>query len=397
MKFPIVFLPLFLGCAPHLEFPPLPTPDVTDAHVAVEVAVEVAVQETATDTPVPDVGSDTLPEAALEDVQEAGVDAQDVVAMADAGTDIPDVADTPDVVDVGADTPDARESGADAADATETEAEVADVPVVPVDLGPPPCPSGEDRCGGMVCRSLLTDPSNCGGCGNVCPARPNAPATCSGGSCTLVCNPGTLNCDGSLTNGCETVPSGDILNCGACGVACTARPHTAPSLCVGGTCSFACGSGYANCDGNLINGCEVATDWDPMHCGGCGRACGTGLTCVGGSCVCPSGQAPCGGRCPDLATDEENCGACGMACAAGQGCCAGVCRSLQSDRFNCGACGTRCASPTTCNAGVCGCTGSLDLCGSACVDTGSDPRNCGWCGHLCYGIAPRCVSSHCTA
>lgn len=52
-------------------------------------------------------------------------------------------------------------------------------------------------------RHLLTDPSNCGGCGNVC-IFPNAVGACASGSCTLAaCNPGYFNLDGNISNGCE--------------------------------------------------------------------------------------------------------------------------------------------------------------------------------------------------
>lgn len=409
MKLSVAFLPLLLGCAPNLILPPFEdaaqiasdstdaghpdaAPDTGSTEVAVADAPADAAQADAQATAPEATAPDVLPPEDVVDAPDVesdtgagdtGTDVADVVlpdaGPRDTGTDVQDVSDVTDVTDV-----------VDAAD-------VVDVPVVPLDLGPPPCLPGQDRCGGSVCINLSTDIANCGGCGNVCPARPHAPATCSGGSCALVCDPGTLNCDGNLTNGCETIPSMDVVNCGGCGMTCQSFPHTAPSLCVGGVCSFGCGAGYANCDGLVSNGCEVSTATDPMNCGACGRTCGAGQTCAGGVCLCPSGQPPCGGACPNLATDNDNCGACGVACVPGQGCCNGVCQNLLSDRFNCGTCGTRCPSPTTCNSGACGCTGGRIVCGTACVDASSDRNNCGWCGHMCYGIAPRCVASHCTA
>ena len=381
MKLSAIFLPMLLGCAPDFIVPTLNRDGSPAMGDTAEDTADAAISDGAHEVAVPDVSEDApisedvvvLPDT--PDVVRADVGADvDVVETStpdadvrDTGGDVQDVADVQDVRDV-ADVRDVQ----DASDAEDVREDVREeTPVVPLDLGPPPCLPGLDRCGGSVCINLSTDIANCGGCGNACPARPHAPATCMGGSCALVCDPGTLNCDGNLTNGCETTPSTDVSNCGACGMACQSFPHTAPSLCVGGVCSFGCGAGYANCDGLAVNGCEVSTATDPMNCGACGRACGAGQTCAAGTCVCPSGQALCGG----------------------------VCSNLASDRFNCGTCGTRCPSPTTCNSGVCGCTGGRVFCprDAICADLSSDPNNCGWCRNICPGAARRCVNSHCTA
>jgi hypothetical protein len=404
MKLSAAFLMLLTGCGPALILPPFDQDGAPTSVDAAEVAHPDAAPDTAfSEVEVADASVDvSVPEVAVP-VDAGSPDAPDVVEVdtgsGDAGADVVEAA-LPDAGprDTGADVVDAPDV-TDSPDASDVQdvTDVVDVPVIPMDIGPPPCLPGQDRCGGSVCLNLSADTANCGGCGNACPARPHAPATCSGGSCALVCDPGTLNCDGNLTNGCETLPSVDANNCGGCGTVCQSFPHTAPSLCVGGVCSFGCGAGYANCDGLVANGCEISTATDPSNCGACGRACGAGQTCAGGTCLCPSGQAPCGGACPNLATDVDNCGACGRACAPGQGCCSGACQNLLADRFNCGTCGTRCPSPTTCNSGSCGCTGGRIVCGSACVDASSDRNNCGWCGRVCPGTAARCVSSHCTA
>ncbi len=58
-----------------------------------------------------------------------------------------------------------------------------------------------------------------------------------------------------------------------------------------------CGAGEQLCRGACVDVRESA-----LHCGACDRPCGGGRSCESGTCVCPSGQLDCGGRCvdPDL-------------------------------------------------------------------------------------------------
>jgi len=73
---------------------------------------------------------------------------------------------------------------------------------------------------GSVCTNLLTDPKNCGSCGNVCSLL-NATAYCSTGLCWVdSCNFGWGDCDGVFWNGCETNLLTSPKNCGACAFSC---------------------------------------------------------------------------------------------------------------------------------------------------------------------------------
>jgi hypothetical protein len=114
------------------------------------------------------------------------------------------------------------------------------------------CPSGQ-RCSGGACVALACEPNSrvcvdgpsvqtCNGAGTatsmaVCPTRSNAVARCADGACGIECVAGFGNCDGSLTNGCETSLS-STTNCGACGRACAAG-----TACVGGSCAPVGGGG----------------------------------------------------------------------------------------------------------------------------------------------------------
>ena len=57
-----------------------------------------------------------------------------------------------------------------------------------------------------------------------------------------------------------------------------------------------CSPGYADCDGQPTNGCEINTQTDSSHCGGCNTACQLDHAtpaCQQGSCVvgsCETGE-----------------------------------------------------------------------------------------------------------
>lgn len=123
------------------------------------------------------------------------------------------------------------------------------------------CPSGYENCdanNANGCETFIAgDVDNCGECGYACPDPPNGTAGCQDGNCVVAgCDPGWGNCDGSVPNGCETNIYTNPNHCGSCGHVCN-LPHAIEG-CSDGNCTLvSCESGYANCDGNPANGCEV--------------------------------------------------------------------------------------------------------------------------------------------
>jgi len=189
----------------------------------------------------------------------------------------------------------------------------------------------DDRCGGgtmkccnMQCVDGGSDPFNCGQCGKACSAMHQS-ATCNNGVCAGgACDPGWGDCDGNPANGCEANLHVDPNNCTACGMKCGLK--NAIDGCSDGCYIAACQFGWADCDNNMGNGCETSVTSDPNNCGGCGQLC-KGLpnataNCAAGNCIlgmCNQGFANCDGNpmngCESfVATDPMNCGGCGNVC-----------------------------------------------------------------------------------
>ncbi|MEZ4296816.1 MAG: hypothetical protein R3B70_17755 [Polyangiaceae bacterium] len=277
-------------------------------------------------------------------------------------------------------------------------------------------------------QPTLTDPSNCGGCGNVC-VTPNATPGCAAGSCKIAtCNLGFADCDLALANGCEVALGNDTANCGACGNACPI-PANATANCGAGTCGYTCNAGFADCDGDPANGCEVNLQSDPLNCGVCKSACNlpnANAACSAGICTvasCNAGFANCDGQAGNgceinLLADPTNCGSCANACNlanAAQACVGGACKigscnapfadcdgqtangcetNLQSNLANCGSCGNACSlanSSSTCTNGACAvgtCNAGFDDCdgqaSNGCeTNLNASVVSCGACGNAC--------------
>ncbi len=55
--------------------------------------------------------------------------------------------------------------------------------------------------------------------------------------------------------------------------------------CTAGACVVAtCATSWSNCNGAAADGCETNTSASAAHCGACGRSCGVGGLCTGGTC-----------------------------------------------------------------------------------------------------------------
>jgi hypothetical protein len=73
---------------------------------------------------------------------------------------------------------------------------------------PEQCNGHDDDCDGAIDEEIpealvAADPSNCGGCGHVCPQRPGAVSVCDDAVCGFACAPGFLDADRIDANGCE--------------------------------------------------------------------------------------------------------------------------------------------------------------------------------------------------
>ncbi len=295
------------------------------------------------------------------------------------------------------------------------------------------CETGYDDCDfdyATGCEaSLLFDPSNCGACGNGC--IPVGGSACLNGVCKLTACSGAMgDCDGDVSNGCETDLTKTLSHCGFCYNACS-LPNATPD-CLDATCRVkTCNTGYGNCDGAHPNGCEIHLTESTSHCGACDAPCSTAnnssRTCEDGKCgyVCLDNFADCNGPQPGSSDDGcetpidssvANCGGCGLACtnAHGSTSCVGKlcvpqctngfgdcnanlfdgCETSVSDNVShCGACNLACTNAhgtTSCQAGLC-----KPLCAQGWSDCDNNPSNgcetslldttdhCGACGVKC--------------
>jgi hypothetical protein len=247
------------------------------------------------------------------------------------------------------------------------------------------CPSLHARCG-MQCVETARAVEHCGACDRRCPRAPNAEPTCTGGVCGQQCAQGFADCDGDPSNGCEVDLAQSTTHCGRCDRACASAPGGV-AFCADGRCGLRCDAQRGDCDGDPSNGCEVDLQRAPLHCGRCSNACVVGSnaqpTCTTGACgsACVEGFADCDGvaanGCEASLRGTANCGRCGVACGPSAPLCAVV------------------DGVAACTSG---CAPAESRCGGDCVDTRARVEHCGACDRRCparANAAPTCTGGMC--
>ena len=276
-------------------------------------------------------------------------------------------------------------------------------------------------CCGSTCADRSSDAANCGACGSACPAGHVClenvcvkPATCSASTTGATCQlPGgfTGTCCGDA---CVDLSSSSS-NCSVCGFSCASPAACVdyqcdvPGASVAGQCTnpgqaayFACPAGTQCEQGTVGYGCVTSTGCARVGDFACDNGSGNPSQC------CAAGAS----GCPDLESDPDHCGACGVVCPS-RVCIAGVCfpapaRSGCASKGSCPsgtayADGYCVAVASSCNDGdhdgpLCGTPGgTLGICcthqesNPYCADPLNDPSNCGGCGVVCAS----CVNGKC--
>lgn len=135
------------------------------------------------------------------------------------------------------------------------------------------------------------DKDNCGTCNNKCTSSGPSNVVCSSGSCIVSsCTAPYLTCKAGATGSCEVNSSNDVNNCGTCNHVCDPIANGTVA-CTASNCAVgSCDPTFGNCDGDVTNGCESLTTFDVYHCGSCAACPGLGLltddvTCSNSTCV----------------------------------------------------------------------------------------------------------------
>lgn len=140
---------------------------------------------------------------------ECGVKPSDDAGVMDSGLD----AGRPDAGQLDSGLPDAGEPDAGDPDAGEVDAGIVDAgepDAGPPDAGPIDagtcadfgCSSGV--CCEAACVDTMTSNAHCGGCNQPCMPAAGATAQCTSGTCMRACETGFFDCDGDMSNGCES-------------------------------------------------------------------------------------------------------------------------------------------------------------------------------------------------
>jgi hypothetical protein len=273
------------------------------------------------------------------------------------------------------------------------------------------CESGvcfDAKCLAPACDDQVKNGKETGqDCGGDCPGCAVDQPCVSGDDCiSMECNErlcgpecpdGFANCDKENENACEISVRTDVMNCGSCGNACD-LPNAA-SECSAGECRIqtdGCEDGFADCNGLPGDGCEVNLVQDKLNCGACNKVCPV----LNGEPFCEASacQITCSQGFDDCDNNRDN----------------GCEKNVSRDVNNCGECNNKCTpqsggtpyckndecGETVCPAGFGDCNGEPDdgPNGNGCeVDLRIDADNCNTCGNICVAnnATTACVNRVC--
>jgi cysteine-rich repeat protein len=223
---------------------------------------------------------------------------------------------------------------------------------------------------------------------------PAQPATCFDLSTTANCSScGNICGTGAL---CTSPSSGDCFCSSAAGERCRQTgPNYTSATCTGTNCILNCNPGFADCDGDAANGCEIDTNASLEHCGACnasaanpstGTTCGTGAVCVAGGsgrvCRCSLGGSPGGGEVCDRTGTNYN----GSSCDNTTGNCQLTCSPQRADCDSnvTNGCEINLTVPSDTNCGACS-TNALG------VSIPNSPNNCSNVPTAATSTGTRCI------
>lgn len=206
-------------------------------------------------------------------------------------------------------------------------------------------------------------------------------ARCEAGKCEIDCRPGFADCNDDRKDGCEVDLTRDVLNCSKCKKECPSNDGGTP-WCREGTCgeTVCASTDVGDCNGEPEDACEVDLTSTLKDCGTCGHEC----TVAGGQASCESGTcavASCNGALKDCKNGYED----------------GCETNTAEDAENCGACGKAClttpaahVASNPCVASSCSpsCANNYDNCDGK-GDNGceqpllNDAAHCGACNKAC--------------
>ena len=211
------------------------------------------------------------------------------------------------------------------------------------------CGENELICKGE-CVNPLTSTSYCGASGSSCQYSLGTKCFdgqfCDSGMCKchtgvdcmigygeIDCGPAQLVCTGERIHACvENKTSLEYCGCNNLGrgTRCIDLPHTVNTTCEEGKCLMTCEDGWADCNGNIEDGCEADLT-DSKTCGSCSNYCldehADSVSCAENQCQkqCKDGYEPYNGECIDINTSLQNCGQYGHACEhCEDGTCSGI-------------------------------------------------------------------------